>query len=366
MISRLVILPCAFLLATASAFLAHLPSSASERRLFSSCIDINEDAPRDVASLGEWAANCGVQTSPSFELASEDELGVFASTNQDVPADSPIVCVPNEVILTGSKARQEFGADAYAAEQTIMLSDHMSFYLFLKVLKEYELGDQSPWYQWLNSLPRYYSNGASMTDFCFGCLPPYAAEQALADKTRLNQFVQALSEVPFLSSESKSNADLTRWAFAVVHTRYLELPGGEFALVPMADFFNHGGAEDIDAYITYDEEGNCYAYSTRNVPAGQALRVCYGDSTNPSQLLARYGFLDESSPATFCKYTITNPSYEIFNMGYPSQMLFYNNGGVSNEVWDVLLFQELGKVSPEEQLAYYQAYMTGDEATKQS
>lgn len=89
------------------------------------------------------------------------------------------------------------------------------------------------------------------------------------------------------------------------------------------------------------------------------------DPTNPSKLLAQFGFLDESSPATFCKYIIKDPSQEIMNMGYDhSQMLFYNNGDISQEVWDVVLYEQLGKGSPDQQQAFYQAHMMGDEATK--
>mmetsp|Transcript_26622 Transcript_26622/g.56251 ORF Transcript_26622/g.56251 Transcript_26622/m.56251 type:complete len:443 (+) Transcript_26622:135-1463(+) len=326
-------------------------------------IDISESAPRDVTPLYDWAANYGVQTSPGFELTTEDGLDVYAITNQNIQADSPIVLVPNELILTGSKARMEFGTDATRAERDLNLSDHMPFYLFLKVLKEYELGAESPWYPWLNSLPRYYSNGASMTDFCFGCLPPYAAKQSMEVKTRLKRFELALDEISFLNDETKSNSDLTKWAYNVVVTRYQEKEGGDYCLVPMVDFFNHGGTE-VDVYVTFDTDGNCYAYSTRDVSPGQPLRICLGDPTNPSQILARYGFLDESSSATYCKWIAEEASSEIFNMGYPSQMLFYQDGGISNEVWDVLLYTELGKISPEEQQSFYQAHLMGDEATK--
>mmetsp|Transcript_30310 Transcript_30310/g.73193 ORF Transcript_30310/g.73193 Transcript_30310/m.73193 type:complete len:467 (-) Transcript_30310:83-1483(-) len=332
--------------------------------LTTSTIDITENAPRDVALLFEWAANYGVQTSPGFELSSDDGglLDVYAITNQHLPADSPIVCVPNSLILTGSKASREFaGPDTAKAERALKLSDHMSFYLFLKVLKEYEMGTDSPWYQWLNSLPRYYSNGASMTDFCFGCLPPYAAKQAQAEMTRLKRFELALDEITFLSRDSKSDSDLTKWAYNVVHTRYQEMTGGDYCLAPMIDFFNHGG-EEVDVHISYDDEGNCYAYSARDVQAGQPLRISNGDPTNPSQLLARYGFLDESSSATYCKWIPDEPSSEIFDLGYPSRMLFYQDGNISNEVWDVLLYTELR--SPNERQAFYQACMMGDEATK--
>lgn len=372
-----VILPWAtlsFSVDVASAFQARSPSSSSLlphrqyhttklRSSLASTIDATEFAPRDINPLYEWAAGYGVQTAECFELSSEDGVDIYAIANQNLPAESPVVCVPSDLIITGYNARMELGAEAVAAERAIKLPDHVPFYLFLKVLKEYELGEQSPWYTWLNSLPRYYGSGASMTDFCYSCLPPYAAKQARNGKSQLKRFELALDEIPFLSDECKSNSDLTKWAYNVVYTRYQEKEGGDFCLVPMADYFNHGGTE-VDVYISFDQEGNCFAYTTRDVPAGQPLKICYGDPTNPSQLLARYGFLDESSPGTYCKWIAEEASTELFNLGYPSSMLFYNDGGISNEVWDVLLHEELGKVNYDEQQAFYQAHMSGDEATK--
>jgi hypothetical protein len=93
-----------------------------------------------------------------------------------------------------------------------------------------------------------------------------------------------------------------------------------------------------------------------------------GDSTNPSFLFARYGFLDESSPATFCKIMVSNPSQELINMGYDhSRMLFYKEtGDVSQEVWDVLLYQILERSNPDHQRALYEAQMRGDGDTKRA
>jgi hypothetical protein len=132
-----------------------------------------------------------------------------------------------------------------------------------------------------------------------------------------------------------------------------------------ADMFNHGG-EETYACVTYDDDGNCYVYSTRDVPAGEPLTVCYGDPTNPSKLLARYGFLDESSSATFCKWIADEPSSKLSQLGYPSRMVFYRDGSISNEVWDCFLYEELGKVSsPAEQEDFFLAHTLGDEGTKQ-
>jgi len=133
----------------------------------------------------------------------------------------------------------------------------------------------------------------------------------------------------------------------------------------MVDLFNHGTYPNIG--IGYDERGNCYVQTTADVPAGSPLTVSYGDPTNPSFLFARYGFIDTTSPATFCKIMIPNPSSQLVDMGYDhSRMLFWKDTGeVSREVWDVLLYQIL-EVEVELKEAFYQAHMNGDDATKQA
>ena len=71
------------------------------------------------------------------------------------------------------------------------------------------------------------------------------------------------------------------------------------------------------------------------------MLISYGDPTNPSPLFATYGFLDESSPATFCK--LMDVQQEMQDMGVDfSRMLFYKDtGDISEEVWDVLLYHIL-------------------------
>ena len=117
--------------------------------------------------------------------------------------------------------------------------------------------------------------------------------------------------------------------------------------------------------MAFDEEGGCSVYTTTDVQAGSPLRMSYGDPTNPSKLFAKYGFLDESSPATFCKMINIRPNQELLDLGYDfSRMLFYQGTGeVSPEVWDILLYQRLAS-NRNDQLAFYQAHMNGDEDTK--
>ena len=107
------------------------------------------------------------------------------------------------------------------------------------------------------------------------------------------------------------------------------------------------------------------AYASKDVQAGSPLRVSYGDPTNPSLLFATYGFLDESSKATFCKYMIEEPSERLKDIGYdPSRLLFYKDtGAVSQEVWDVILYKLLGS-NEEVKEAFYDAHMNDDFNTK--
>ena len=61
------------------------------------------------------------------------------------------------------------------------------------------------------------------------------------------------------------------------------------------------------------------------------------------------------------------PNDELRNLGYDfSRMLFYKDtGDISQEVWDVMLYQILAS-NREVQQAFYQAHMRGDAETKGS
>ena len=59
----------------------------------------------------------------------------------------------------------------------------------------------------------------------------------------------------------------------------------------------------------------------------------YADPRNPSHLLARYGFLDETCPATYCKLLPPTVNRDMLDLGYTHErMLFYRTGEVADEV----------------------------------
>lgn len=339
-------------------------------------VNISEDAPRDIQSLEQRAYKCGVERSGGLEFTAENTLGTYDGsrldisfmTTEDIPAGSPILYVPNVVILSSYSAITEFGRLEDAENRLRSLnaeSQIRHYYLMLKILAEWELGTQSEWYTWLNSLPRYYSNAVSMTPFCCKCLPNLMADLARKERASMNNLM--IKQVPFLSIETRCNADLWVWAYQVVYTRSFEANdgSGDLCIVPMGDYFNHGAEANIA--MKYDDSGNFRVGTTRDVPAGSPLHMSYGDPTNPSFLFARYGFLDRSSPATFCKIMLPYVSDELLGLGYTHErMLFYKDTGeVSREVWDVLLYQVLSAPNIALGKNLYKAHMDGDEQTKQ-
>ena len=179
--------------------------------LYTTTIDIDEEAQRDIASMEEWASYGGIQRADGFQLVGEEldgHLDVSAMTSVDMPAGSTVLYVPNEMILSSSKAMEEFGR-LEEAEQQLKDNGYESeirqYYMMLKILLEMEKGEDSPWYPYLNSLQRYYSNGASMTLFCYTCIPPLLASLSKEERARLNN-VSIKRHVPFLSNETKGDA----------------------------------------------------------------------------------------------------------------------------------------------------------------
>ena len=151
----------------------------------SSVVDLDESTPRNVESMEEWATNYGVQYADGFALAptaeadpdcdTVDRHDMSVVTNADLAAESPVLYVPADLILTSTAARQQLSSnglsdalDLLARLQSSSDDDDAEFCLFGKVLVEYEQGDASPWFAWLNSLPRTFYNGASMTREWFG------------------------------------------------------------------------------------------------------------------------------------------------------------------------------------------------------
>lgn len=203
----------------------------------SSYIEVDESAVRDTSSLTQWAEGYGAQQIPGFDFTTYDGTDIFAVTNEDIPAGSAILYTPASMFLSSYGAKEEFGTLEKAEKmiQDLKGDDQISlFYVFVKLLYEYEKGTESPWFPWLNSLPRMFDSGAAMTPTCYDLLPPLAAKYAMAERVKYINCKQALREVDFISEETKKDDTLTKWAYNVVGTRAFDV-GEETVIVPIAD-----------------------------------------------------------------------------------------------------------------------------------
>lgn len=373
--------PIALPRSSSKKYTSYVTTSSSRSTTSLAVIATAENAPRNMANLDGWATNAGVQKVEGLELYSEDGLDWQYITTADIPTGTTLMYIPAEMCLSSSRVEQELnaasqGGVAAAVDQLNRIGGQNSvadFYLFLKLLAEYEAQENSPYFPYLDALPRLYYNSVSMTDFCYECLPPLVFSLSRLERVKYDNFKQVLSKVDVIGDYTKGNEEVIKWAFNAVYTRaYADKDGqgSDVTITPLGDMFNHGTETDVEVY--FDEGGNAMVYTTADVAANSPLRISYGCPTNPSFLFARYGFLDETSPATFCKMMDIPKTPENVNMGMDfSKMLFYHDtGDISQEVMDVVLYAKVLanlKSSPETdgyKQAFYQAHMNGDENTK--
>ena len=240
-------------------------------------VNVDERSQRNIGPFDEWTTTCGVQRSEGLRLFptnpedqyNQDDTSVM--TDVDLPAGSPILGVPAGMILSSSNSRAELEAmsdslseqsDAGGVRKAVDLLSRLGagdtvpkFYLFLKVLLEYTRGTESPYYPWLDSMPRLFFNSVSMTDFCYECLPPLVFSLSRRERVKFDNFYDALQEIDsqIIPEEIRTDKDtIVKWAFNVVHTRAFSgersgesgtgngvgeggVSGEEQRIVPMAD-----------------------------------------------------------------------------------------------------------------------------------
>ena len=139
---------------------SHHPSTSQLNsaidRGYETPINIEETAHRDISSFEEWAYNYGIQRDPGFQLTTDDGYDYYAITTQDLAAGQPVLCVPEQLILSSNKAMAELRTNDMDQAEKILYSvngesEIRQYYLMVKILVEYEKGEESPWFPWLNS-----------------------------------------------------------------------------------------------------------------------------------------------------------------------------------------------------------------------
>lgn len=332
----------------------------------------DENAQRDVYAMEEWATQYGVQKVEGIELYTEDGSDYQLLSQASIPAGSSVLFVPAGMVLSSNAVVEEFGGSLQQAEQVLVQMDQGTqkrlplFRLMAKILAEYDKGQESPFYPWLNSLPRQFYNGVSMTDACFACLPPYAGWLTSNERINYSHFVNALRKgyVP-LNPETVNNDQIVKWAYNLAFTRYHEVwePTRQKLIAPMADMLNHSAEPNCE--ITFDYEGNCNVQTIYDVQPGTPLSITVGDPTNPTPIFAQYGFLPNDCATIFCK--AMHLESQINDLGYDFKDLLFQtqSGEIAPKVWDIFLYEILQNNDQGAADQFYVACKTNDEASKQ-
>lgn len=336
-------------------------------------INLNDEfAQRDVYGMEQWALGYGVQKAAGVELASSDGQDWQLVAQQNMPAGSPVLFVPAQLIMSSNNIAQEFGNSISQAEQFLVQTDRGTqqrlplFRLMVKVLAEYEKGQQSPYFPWLNSLPRIFYNGVAMTDACFDCLPPYAAMLSMNERNTYSRFVNAIRRgyMP-LRPDTINDDKVVKWAYNVALTRFHEVwePTRQKYLVPMADMFNHNTNPNVE--LNFDQQGNCVVNTMNNVQAGSPLTISLGDPTNPTPIFAKYGFLYNDCKTIFCKAIHLEDEIEELGFNFRDLLFQTETGEIAPHVWDLFLYKVLKDNDMNAANQFMVAVKTNDGAAQQ-
>ena len=266
----------------------------------------------------------------------------------------------------------EYHTDSFICTYNIYAHDvniYMFFTSFItvtKILVEYEKGADSIYFPWLNSLPRQFYNGVSMTKVCFRCLPPYAGWLTQNERINCSHFTSALKQgyVP-LSPETINNKAVCQWAYNCALTRFHEIwqPQRAKVIGPMADLLNH--AAEPNCEITVDYEGNMNVVALFDIPSGSTMTISYGDPTNPTPLFAKYGFLPQDCTTIFCKAMQLQPQIEELGYDFTELLFQTETGEVAPKVWDIFLYDILQNNDYNASQLFRLACTSNDEGTKQ-
>jgi len=336
------------------------------------CIDVTDEyAQRDVYTMEQWAQQYGAQKADGVELYSEDGSDYQLITQSGLGAGQTVLCVPIDIAISSEAVANEFGGSLQQAEQFLVNIDQGTqarlplFKLMMKVLAEYEKGEQSVYYPWLNSLPRQFYNGVAMTDACYDCLPPYAGWLTSNERVNYSHFAAAARQgfVP-ISQEVLGNDAIMKWAYNVAYTRFHEIwqPNRQKLLIPMADMFNHGAEANVE--ITVDNMGNTNAAAIYDIPAGSPLTISLGDPSNPTPIFAQYGFLPNDCATVFCKAMHLDPQIQELGYEFRDLLIQTESGEIAPKVWDIFLYKLLLDSDQAASEQFYVACYTNDEGTK--
>jgi SET domain len=340
--------------------LSTLPSWSIKNNVY-----INDDVMRFVPCRDNTIQHENSNNNIELEVSS---ITYGVELINDCLAGTKLLQIPSKLILSADCIKQEMteSSSILLLSKSINIiqqagfSNHIpQFYLYLKLLQHYHLGQSSIWYEWIQSLPSTFDTAISMDETELECLPSFAYAIAKLWKYECNTFQKAMQDVPnaIVPEHIKSNQNLLRCAYDAVFTRCWCYTDNEpldnnnskqprktisrIDLVPLGDMFNHG-IENIE--IRYNEtDFDVSVILTKDTKAGSPLLLSYGKDTNAYHFMTIFGFVDTTQQEIFAHLI---PNSDILSidvckqLGFdPSNLVFRtSDGGISNTIWDFILY----------------------------
>lgn len=226
-------------------------------------------------------------------------------------AESAVLTVPMEVVMSGSKAREvvraKYGTDIGREEEAIAVT----------LLAERARGERSAWAPYLRLLPEKIVTLQSMSNEELTWLQNerLAARgrhwrnvaKAAGERLRPTLLAAAREACPIGDEAcvtAHSSSEAYAWARSIINSRALTFRGSRY-LVPVADFVNYGPQHNASSrdhesgqfFLRYHrlEAGAVRTFADRPCGAGEHLVEDYGDNSN-LVYLEHHGFVPESNP----------------------------------------------------------------------
>lgn len=353
---------------------------------------------RDMQPLSSWARSQGVVLADGIQLT-EDTLGDWSlSTSKRFERGRAIMSVPSHLILSSDVNDDSFLCNVYAwivETGTQSQQDYLPEYMLVyKIIKEVYLGEFSPWYAWLQCLPRTFSTGLYLDELeryqvermagkyirsqdsqyhdCLSLIQKLISSQGTnADDLIPTDFYQWMIEFPYNNNNDDDDEDLSfdnlvRWAFTVVFTRSWRSPDRKHAqIVPLGDLANHDSQLANLQPSFHQKDGAFQFYTTNDIDVVEPtslgnLYLSYGLSYAPARYLVLFGFCDVTAAYIDAQLDFledddsSDDNYSGMDGGKwpttldPSQLVVSTtNGALSEDVWIAFLYKILQENDPE-------------------
>eukprot|EP00762_Andalucia_godoyi_P005152 ANDGO_04007.mRNA.1 [Fructose-bisphosphate aldolase]-lysine N-methyltransferase len=245
-----------------------------------------------VAAFLSWLSENGVDTS-HFTIKKIPEFGLGVVATKAIPAKENVLKVPFSVMLTSQSCFLSNIGYVLKSEEKIKSAEDV----VLSICLVYQASKpDSFWRPYLDLLPEDRSLVTLVDNEVLRELDGTSLFTALNNRKEqlANEYAYVyehlFSRFPDIFVPSVFNKSAYFWARHVVDSRAWGLQGSTYALIPMADFFNHHFL--YPPLITDPEKQRAYltARDDAGYVAGEQIFDNYGNKTNAQFLLA-YGFM---------------------------------------------------------------------------